>query len=105
MCKSSYARRLHDVPDFYGRWLTRRDGGVVDESTTSSLSAEQIRRTAEWARFEQTADWHRRLARTIRDQGWYDAAIPHFDKAIELDPELAAARYNLGLALRKKEGK
>jgi tetratricopeptide (TPR) repeat protein len=69
----------------------------------------KIIESAEWCEFEKNALWHRRsvsfshcigasrltsarLAMSLRDNGYYDVAVSHFQKARELDPSLWSAR-------------
>lgn len=56
------------------------------------LELEQRRRIADEA---NTAYTRYRLGRTISEQGREAEAFPHFERALEMDPELSAAHYGL----------
>lgn len=47
-----------------------------------------IMEAAEWAEFEQTALWHRRLAECLLENGHYEKALEHFGEALVLDPTM-----------------
>ena len=84
-----------------GSYNKRRMGTIVDKEQT--LSEEDIRATAEWAGFEKTADWHRRVAKVLRENKWYEAAIDEFNRALELDSKLWTARGGIATALYQQE--
>jgi len=49
-----------------------------------------------------TAEWHAEQAYKLAEQGHYDEAIEECNKAIELDPNLAAAYNNRAWAYNEK---
>jgi tetratricopeptide (TPR) repeat protein len=58
-------------------------------------SAETILSVAEWAGFEKTAEWHRRLAMCLGDFMRFEEAKHHFQIALDLDDQLLKARAGL----------
>jgi len=82
-------------------YLKRKVGETVDKDP--KMSAEDIRATAEFGGFEKTADWHRRLARALRDAGHYEAAIKEFEEAISLDPDMWIAKAGIAKLYMKQE--
>jgi tetratricopeptide (TPR) repeat protein len=54
---------------------------------------------------ENTADWHITQADELNEQGRYDEAIEHCNKAVELEPGCADAYYNRGLAYKEQDKK
>ncbi|KAF2794942.1 NACHT and TPR domain protein [Melanomma pulvis-pyrius CBS 109.77] len=66
---------------------------------------EKIMEAAEWCNFEQNALWHRRLAMALREHEQWDAAIPHFQKALDLDPSMWLARVGEALSYMKRATK
>lgn len=80
------------------RYLQYMNGTPLgDTSTTGVEGPHVIEETAEWAGFEKTALWHRRLAMALRDHSFFDAATIHFEKALELDPEMWLTRGGIAL--------
>lgn len=79
----------------------RKAGGSVE--TVPNLSAEQIEETAEWGGLEQTAEWHRRLARVLRDSSWYDAAVKHFETSLHLDPGLWKSKSGIAMIYKMQK--
>jgi tetratricopeptide (TPR) repeat protein len=61
-----------------------------------------IEDTAEWAGFERDALWHRRLAITLRENGFLNAAQAHFEHALELDPTMLIALAGLAMACERR---
>jgi tetratricopeptide (TPR) repeat protein len=57
-----------------------------------------ISKCVEWITLEPNASWHRNLAICYRRSGHIVSAIEHFERALELDPELIEARVGLALA-------
>lgn len=74
-------------------YLKCKAGEAVDKDP--KMSAEDIITTAEFGGFEKTADWHRRLARALRDAGHHDAAVKEFEEAIRLDPDMWIAKAGI----------
>ena len=62
-----------------------------------------IEESAEWAGYEKTATWHRRIACTFREHSYSDEAEAHFNKAIELDPRLWRVKAGLAQVYAKRE--
>ena len=48
---------------------------------------------------EGTAEWHAEKAHKLNEQGYYDEAIEEYNKAIELNPNLAIAYVNRAWAI------
>ena len=61
----------------------------------SKMSVDDLQSTAEWAGFERSAEWHRRVAIVLRDFSWFDAAFERFNKALELDPGMWLAKAGI----------
>jgi tetratricopeptide (TPR) repeat protein len=59
-----------------------------------------ISKCVEWIFLEPNASWHRNLAICYRRSGHIVSAIEHFERALELDPELIEARVGLALAYK-----
>ncbi|PYH84561.1 tetratricopeptide repeat domain protein [Aspergillus uvarum CBS 121591] len=49
-------------------------------------SVEAVLAATEWCGFAQDQLWHRRLGIALRDLGFIDESIPHFQRAVDLDP-------------------
>jgi protein O-mannosyl-transferase len=45
---------------------------------------------------------HNSLGNVLTERGQFDAAIPHYQKALEIKPNYAAAHYNLGVVLSER---
>ena len=58
-------------------------------------SAHDIEESAEWAGYEKTALWHRRLAIALRQNSFLDEAQKHFEAALDLDPTMWRVRGGL----------
>lgn len=85
-------------------FLQLQKGTPLSVSPTSFTKARDIIDVAEWAQFEKTALWHRRLAMVLRECGMYDEALDYFTKALELDDKLWLARSGMALVhFYKKE--
>jgi tetratricopeptide (TPR) repeat protein len=112
--KGLYASTIHCPTNIYAYINLSKETPVWTMDT-----AEKIIEAAEWCEFEKNALWHRRsvsfvhcistsrlistrLAMSLRDNGYYDAAVPHFRKARELDPSLWVARAGEAQCLYSK---
>lgn len=74
-------------------YVQRKEGRVIEQLPT--LSAEQVLSAAEWAGFNQTADWHRRVGIVLRENKHFDAALEQFKKALEMDENLWLAMLGI----------
>jgi tetratricopeptide (TPR) repeat protein len=77
--------------------LDRTDKKITDSS--QNVSVQLISEAAEWAQFERTALWHRRLAICFRGNGHYDEGLRHFEKALELDETMWVAKNGVARTL------
>ena len=71
------------------------DGTPLDYSKRRFDNAGIIKESAEWAGFEETALWHRRVAIAYEFSSYFDEAQTHFQKARELDPKQWGIRSGL----------
>ena len=63
-------------------YLRRKKGEVIEKAPW--IYAESVEESANWLGREQTAEWHRKVALTLREYAHYDAALGHFTKALEM---------------------
>jgi tetratricopeptide (TPR) repeat protein len=54
----------------------------------------------EWTNLPETAIWHRKLAVCLRNAGYVNEAIPHFNTALAMDPSFTKARAGLAAVYR-----
>ncbi|KAH0559338.1 hypothetical protein GP486_004146 [Trichoglossum hirsutum] len=78
-------------------FINLRKGTPLAASTARLDTATEILEAAEWANFEKTALWHRRLAMVFRDHEMYDDALAHFTKALQMDDTMWQARGGMAL--------
>lgn len=92
-------------------WRLKREGRLTSAGRVCAacgLLAGAAFAAASWDQARQTLEWRARIgeARLVLEQGRERAgagdaaaAVQHFQRALELDPQLLAARRHLGLAL------
>jgi tetratricopeptide (TPR) repeat protein len=66
------------------------------------LSMNVIASALAWFTIEPNASWHRNVAICYRRSGHISKAIEHFQRALDLDPELVEARGGLAIAYQEQ---
>ncbi|KAI9769862.1 MAG: hypothetical protein M1839_003581 [Geoglossum umbratile] len=78
-------------------FINLQKGAPLSESPSGLITAQEVLDVAEWAQFEKTALWHRKLAIVFRDRAMYDDALAHFAKALEMDDTMSSARAGMAV--------
>ncbi|KAH0543160.1 hypothetical protein FGG08_002505 [Glutinoglossum americanum] len=78
-------------------FINLQKGTPLSASASGPDTAQEILHVAEWAQFEKTALWHRRLAIVFREYAMYDNALIHFDKALQMDDTMWLARSGIAM--------
>jgi tetratricopeptide (TPR) repeat protein len=89
-------------------WFVRagielQKGTTIEEFEAFVVNASDIIRVAEWAGFEKNAEWYRRVAMTMRDNGLYSEALEQFERTLELDTNTRLARGGMALVYVRQE--
>jgi tetratricopeptide (TPR) repeat protein len=104
-----YARGSSKKPEDGAAEAVKLYNKGVDLMAKGDYAAAQERFAEAIAKKEDFAEAHNNLGYTLRKQGKgsYDAALEHYNRAIELNPKLAAAYHYRGVlhALRGDEAK
>jgi tetratricopeptide (TPR) repeat protein len=83
-------------------FINLRKGIPLVASASAPDTADEILSVAEWADFEKTALWHRRIAMVFREHAMYDDALTHFTKALQMDDTMWLARGGMALLYASK---
>jgi tetratricopeptide (TPR) repeat protein len=106
--------RIHAEGGLHGEWLIAPALSVVaqiralaEEDDTldtlpDNLPLDAIMKAARWTGLEESASWNRKLAVCLRNSGYDNEAIIHFERALELDHDLVEARGGLATAYQKQ---
>ena len=65
-----------------------------------NVTADDLRNITAWMNCDQTAEWHRRVGKTLRELQWYDEALSYFEKTLELDPTMWRAKSGVAIVFQ-----